>query len=278
MSVIATVKVYDGIVLGAESMTQLTQNVNGQAQWVKSYENAQKLFQVANLPVGVLTYGGGNIGKRSIESFVHQFSRAEQARAQDRLVNNQPLESVDVEEISRRFFVFMNERHASAFGQIAREQQPVIGFIVAGYSQDQPLASEWEFILPNDTDIRRVRQQEEVGGSWRGVWAPFTRLLFGADPSLEQRLVTAGATPAEIQRFKTVMQQVGTVVAFDGMPLQDAIGFCRFIIQTTIGWCTYAIGAAMCGGPVKLAVITPGGGFEWISRPKYQPEGEKHAH
>lgn len=269
MSVVATVKVYDGIVLGAESMTQLTANVNGQAQWVKSYENAQKLFQVAKLPVGVLTYGGGNIGRRSIESFVHEFSKSEQAR---------PPEPVNVEDIARRFYGVMREHHTNAFGQIPQAQQPAIGFVIAGYSADQHLASEWEFVLPQDADIRRARGQNDIGGSWRGVGHPFTRLFFGVDPTIEQSLTAAGATPAEIQRFKTVTSQVATVVAFDGMPLQDAIGFCKFIIQTTIGWCTYAIGAALCGGPIRLAVITPGKGFVWISPPKYQPEGDEHGH
>src|SRR2546427_1881445 len=33
---------------------------------VKAYDHAQKLFQIGNLPVGVMVYGSGNIGPRSV--------------------------------------------------------------------------------------------------------------------------------------------------------------------------------------------------------------------
>jgi hypothetical protein len=269
LSIVASVKVYDGVVLGAESMTQLSMNVGGQQQWVKSYENAQKIFQLGDLPVGVLTYGAGNIGRRSVESFVREFSRSQAAPGQD--------VAVDVEQISRNFHTFMREQHTNTFGGMAPEQQPVLGFIVAGYSGAEHLASEWEFILPNDPEPRRVRPQDEIGASWRGVHNPFSRLIFGIDPTYEASLLKVGATTEEIQRLKNVVQSGTTQIAFDGMPLQDAIGCCRFIIQTTIGWCTYALGAAMCGGPIKMATITPGGGFEWVKRPKLYFEGDHHA-
>lgn len=271
MSVVATVKVYDGIVLGAESMTQLTAAVPGQAQpqLIKSYENAQKLFQVGEFPVGVLTYGIGNIGRRSIESFVHEFSRAEKVRAPA---------PVDVEQIALRFCAFMLNHYTPAFGALPPDQQPAMGFVVAGYSHDQHLASEWEFVLPQDTQPRRVRLQDDVGASWRGVGWPFSRLIFGVDPTLEQALIAEGATPQEIQRLRNVAQKIATGIAFDGMPLADAIGFCKFTIQTTIGWCAYAIGSPLCGGPIHVAVITPGAGFQWVTPPRRYLEGETHAH
>lgn len=270
MSIVATVKVYDGIVLGAESMTQLTAVINGQQQVIKSYENAQKLFHVADLPIGILTYGIGNIGRRSIESFVHEFSRTEKARIA------QPGERIDVEQTATRFFSFMQPHYAQAFGVMPADQQPAMGFIVAGYSAEEHLASEWEFILPQHGAVQRVRPQNDVGASWRGIGAPFSRLYFGLDPTLEPQLVQAGMPPQEVARLKTAAQGLATRIAFDGMPLQDAIGFCKFMIQTTIGWCTYAMGAAACGGPIRLATITRGSDFEWVTAPKPYIEGEKH--
>jgi hypothetical protein len=272
MSVVATVKVYDGIVLGAESMTQLTAVINGQQQLIKAYENAQKLFHIGELPIGLLTYGIGNIGRRSIESFVHEFSRDEKARL------GQPGEQINVEQTTRRFFGFMQGHYAQAFGAMPQPQQPAMGFIVAGYSEGEHLASEWEFILPQHNAPQLVRPQNEVGASWRGVGSPFSRLFFGVDPILESQLVQAGMPAQEVERFKNVARGIATQIAFDGMPLRDAIGCCKFIIQTTIGWCSYAIGAAACGGPIKLATITRGSGFEWVTPPKPYAEGEKHGH
>jgi hypothetical protein len=268
MSVVAAVKVYDGVVLGAESMTQITTVIGGQQQIAKSYENAQKLFRVADFPIGIVTYGIGNIGRRSIESFVHEFSRTEKARNDER---------IDVEQTAQRFFSFMQEHHSQAFSQL-EGVQPALGFIIAGYSESgqQYLASEWEFILPFHQAAIEVIPQNEIGASWRGVDGPFARLMFGIDPRLEAQLVQSGMPQQEVDRFKQVAAGFATNVIFDGMPLRDAIGYCRFIIQTTIGWCTYALGSPACGGPIRLATITPGSGFEWVTPPKVYVEGEKH--
>jgi hypothetical protein len=274
MSIVATVKVYDGIVLGSESMTSLTQGIGGQQRLVKAYENAQKLFQVGDLPVGVLTYGAGNIGRRSIESFVREFSRAEKDLSKNATVEQPHL--VNVEQIARRFHVFMQRSYSEGYGILPIEEQPTMGFVIAGYSDSEHLASEWEFVLPIHPEPQLVRPQMEIGASWRGVSAPFSRLMFGIDPGYEDVLLEDGATAEEIERLRRAVQGGATQIAFDGMPLQDAIGCCKFIIQTTISWCTYALGIATCGGPIKLATITSNG-FEWVTRPKTYIEGENHA-
>ena len=169
MSVVATVKVYDGIVLGAESMTQVTAVISGQQQLIKAYEHAQKMFHVGKFPIGLLTYGIGNIGRRSIESFVHEFSRSETA------LLSGPNQHVNVQQTADRFFHFMQDHYSQAFGAMPAAQQPPLGFLVAGYSEGEHLASEWEFALPQSTAPQAVRPQNEVGASWRGVGSPFSR-------------------------------------------------------------------------------------------------------
>jgi hypothetical protein len=274
MSVVASVKVYDGIVLGAESMTALFASLPGQApQWVKSYANAQKLFQIVER-LGILTYGAGNIGPRSIESFAHEFNRAEMARRKEPTHENEPL---DVGQIAQRFFAFLQGHYDAGFGTLPDAQKPVMGFVVAGYCDGQHLASWWEFLLPLATEAVEIAPLDNVGAIWRGIGTPFTRLMFGIDPDFEQRLRAGGASDDEVNRFQTVAQQAATQVAFNGMPLADAVGYCRFIIQTTIGWCKYAPGQAACGGPIKLAAITPGDGFRWVTRQKPYLEGEHDA-
>jgi len=260
MSIVASVKVYDGIVIGAESMTQLFANVGGIGQHIKSYSHAQKIFRIADLPVGALTYGGGNIGNRSMESFVHEFSQAERQRAEDEKT---------VEAITTRLLNFLRDYYHRGFGNLPEPQRPVIGFYVAGYSPNQPLASEWEFVLPHAQAPARARDDQLVGASWRGVGVPFTRLFFGVDPRVDQILTGLGMNQATLVRFRqAVNEQLMSRVAFDGMPIQDAITFCKYILDTTIGAATYEIGVPSCGGPVNIAVITRAG-FEWISHPKY---------
>jgi hypothetical protein len=271
MSIVASVKVYDGIVIGAESMTQLFGNLGAQAQYIKSYQHAQKIFQIANLPVGALTYGGGNIGNRSMESFVHEFSQSERmgGAAPAAGVPLIPEGPKTVEAIATRLLAFLRNHYDHTFGSLPEPQRPVIGFFLAGYSPNEPLASEWEFILPQAQTPVRARPDALVGASWRGVGIPFSRLFFGVDPRTEQMLAGLGVPQQTIAAFKQLaQQQLTSRMAFDGMPIQDAIAFCKFIIDTTIGMATYEIGVPSCGGPVNIAVITRNG-FEWVSKPKF---------
>jgi hypothetical protein len=264
MSIVASVKVYDGIVIGAESMTQLFATVNGVAQHIKSYSHAQKIFRIADFPVGGLTYGGGNIGNRSMESFVHEFSQQERQAQQADDNYDQA-----VEAIAGRLLTFLRGYYDVAFGGVAEPQRPVIGFYLAGYSPGAALASEWEFVLPQAQAPVRARDDQVVGASWRGIGIPFTRLFFGIDPRVDGILAGLGMNPQTVATFRQIAnEQLQSRVAFDGMPIQDAIGFCKYILDTTIGAATYELGNPSCGGPVNIAVITRSG-FEWISHPKY---------
>ena len=259
MSIVASVKVYDGVVIGAESMTQLMSNVNGELRFMKSYSHAQKIFRIAELPVGALTYGGGNIGNRSMESFVHEFSQVESRNSDDKSVG----------AIAGRLLNFLREYYTRAFGTVPEAQRPVVGFYLAGYSPNQPLASEWEFVLPQAQVAVPVRDDQQVGASWRGVGVPFTRLFMGFDPRVDQILLGLGIGQDVLQRFRQLAsEQLTSKVAFEGMPIQDAIGFCKYIIDTTVGAATYELGVPSCGGPVNIAVIARTG-FQWVSQPKF---------
>jgi hypothetical protein len=265
VSVVASVKVYDGIVIGAESMTQLMANVPGapQPMCVKSYSHAQKIFPIANLPIGVLTYGMGNIGNRSMESFVHEFSQLEAG-------DEGELADKSVQAVAGRLHTFMNNHYPANFRAMQELQRPQVGFYVAGYSPgpEHHLGAEWEFIIPQTEAPIRARDDNAVGASWRGIHVPFTRLFFGVDPRIEGVLRELGVDAPTLTRFRQIVStQLLSRVAFEGMPIQDAVGFCRFIIQTTIGMATYEIGIASCGGPIHTAVITRSG-FKWISQPK----------
>ena len=63
MTIVASVKVRDGLILATDGMTQIQGRVAQPPGVLKSYENARKLFQVGELPIGVMTFGLGNIGQ-----------------------------------------------------------------------------------------------------------------------------------------------------------------------------------------------------------------------
>ena len=75
MTIVASVKVRDGLILGTDSMTQISSMTEEGPQLLKGYSNARKLFQIEPRPVGVMTYGFGNIGNILIRfPFLASFS------------------------------------------------------------------------------------------------------------------------------------------------------------------------------------------------------------
>ena len=262
MSIVACVKVYDGLVLGAESMTQLWgQPTPGASGFVKAFSNARKLFKLSER-FGVLAYGIGNLGHRSVESYIEEFS------SESRLTLN-------CKDLANALLLFMRTPYDAVFGPLQLADRPVMGFYVAGYGPGEHLGTEWEFVLPQDTAARPARPENQFGASWRGISVPFSRLHLGLDPRLLHTLQSAGIDPTIITRIAAAAKQLESPVIFDGMPLQDAIGFCKFILETTINVCTYEVGVPTCGGPLHIGIITRTDGFRWIARPEYSLNGEK---
>lgn len=259
MSIVACVKVYDGLALGAESMTQLLGQVPGsqQPQFMKAYGNARKLFEIRTRPlgVGVLTYGAGNIGPRSVGSFIEEYAETVGPKE-------------NVADIAKGLRDHIQKEYQVQFGALPINLQPATGFYVAGYSPDAHVGEELEFIFPKG-DVTSPRPTG-YGASWRGVPIPFARLYTGVDARLFSVLPSLGISPEVIAKVQQEAAKLVSPIAFDGMPVQDAIGFCKFILETTIGVCTYELGVPSCGGPLHLAVITKRDGFVWVTKPKYE--------
>jgi hypothetical protein len=165
----------------------------------------------------------------------------------------------------------MRAPYDAVFGKLPVEQRPLMGFYIAGYAPgpEQHTGTEWEFVLPQDSTARQARPDNQFGASWRGIALPFVRLHFGVDPRLVQNLKAGGMSQQIIDQIQAAANQLQSPVVFDGMPLQDAIGFCKFILETTINVCTYEVGVPACGGPLHIGIITRADGFTWISKPDY---------
>jgi hypothetical protein len=255
VTIIASVKVHDGVVLGADSVTQISAQTPMGVQFVKSYRHANKLFQIEDLPIGVTTYGAGNIGSRTIESYVLEFSQKERL---------DPETDKNVQAVATRLQTFMRTAYDGQFGQLPPDQKPVLGMLLAGYSPMNPLAEEWEFALPNDAAPKAVRPNTQFGASWRGISMPFTRLFFGFDPRIQARLVALGVAQNLIDQVKQEFPSLS--MNFDGMPLQDAVNFVHFIISTTVYTAAFEVGVASCGGPIDIGLVDQRRQFRWVVR------------
>lgn len=255
MTICASVKVRDGVVLATDSMAQLyMRDENGQMHVAKTYSNARKLFQIKKLPVGIMSYGAANIGERSIEGLVLEFSEQTSEK--------------EIEKIGNSFLGFLRIIYDEALGDRSPEEGPPVGFFLAGYSPKSPFPEEWEFVLPEDSQVREVRPKTAFGASWRGVSIPFTRLYYGFDPRTRQLFEDLNV-PEDARRAVFDEERFKITVPYQAMPVQDAINFAEFVVRTTIGLSSIEIGVPSCGGPLQVAVILSESGFEWVTERRF---------
>jgi len=255
MTIIASVKVQDGIALGCDSATQVSgRDPEGKIGVFKVYQNAKKLFQFGNLPLGLLTYGIGNIGKKSIRTVIREFEKGYDFSSN---------KAYQVKDVAEELLGFMQNAYDKEYLQLDKENQPALGFFISGYSSNSSLGEEWEFVIPAQKEVKLVRPKEQFGSSWRGIAVPFTRLYHGFDPRAINELQESGVSADIIKRLK---ENYGAKIIYDRMPIKDALNFVEFILKTTIGLSSFEIGAPVCSEPVQIAVIDEDG-FEWIKKP-----------
>ncbi len=255
MTIVTCVKVRDGLVLGTDSMAHIQRG----GEFGRSFTHARKLFRVGDLPIGVVTYGLGNVGHRSIESLMREF--------EEKLRKNQRT----VESVSNALFKFMKTAYdAHAEASPDGEELSGLGIALAGYSPGQVFAEMRQFELPVDSKPGMALGKEEFGASWWGVAAPFFRLSKGYGPLVRMRLEEAGL---DEQATSALLDDLAIDVFFDAMPVQDAVDYAAFILNTTIGYTTYTTQVSPCGGPLQVATILPDGSFNWLVKPEVRMKG-----
>lgn len=254
MSIIVSVKVRDGIVLGSDGMTQIYAKGSGGTVGVaQTYSNARKLFRVANGKVGVMTYGAGNIARRTLQGLIEDFNELiiKEAKTYD-----------SVKKIATKLSEELVKEYNLHLANVKDEEKPLIGLFIGGYSEGSAFPEEWEFVLPKQLSPKQVRPIDACGTSWRGVGLPFSRLYNGIDPRIVNDLKSAGVDEKKIDE---VIGKYRCQVAYDAMPLQDAVNFAHHILRTTVAYTTFEVGPPVCGGPFDIAVITKGDGFKFVT-------------
>lgn len=252
MTIVASVKSRDGLILAADSMTTVTVPTEKGPQFFKSYENGRKLFHMRDLPIGAVTYGLGNIGSRSMEGLVLEACK----QMSDDITG--------VEDVAQALYDHLRAEYDAAFEGLDEEQRPSCGFLVGGYSPDEAFAQLFEFEFPAAEGPTEALGPEHFGATWRGVDYPFVRLWRGFAPAMLNALASEdGIAPERISQLVTPLE-IG--VAYEGMPVQDAVNFATYILDTTIGFSRFAPGVPVCGGPLQVAAILPDEGFCWIAK------------
>lgn len=263
MTIVVAVKVNDGLVLAADSAVAVHGGPAGQPPGVlKTYNYGRKLSHIKDYPIGTLSWGISLLGSRTIESLISEYEFGLLS------ASDEAARRFKVREIADNLRTFLLERYQVQYGPLSPGNQPALGVLVNGYSDGAYFPEQYLFEFPTtpDLQIRRPDREDsepDFGVDWFGLTDAITRLIKGADLRLGAMLAERlRISPEEVWQL---LAQFEYPIAFEGMPLQDAIDLAVYLVEMTIGRYRFVVGAPLCGGEIDVAVITSRG-FTWVYR------------
>jgi hypothetical protein len=272
MTVAVGVKVFDGIVLAADSATTIEL---GPPLGYHVYNSASKIFHLhRDVPIGAMTWGLGNVGSASIATLAKDLRRrllGKDTSHKWKLGSNYTVEAV----ANRLVDMVFDELYQPALKGQKVGPEHLLGFLVAGYSAGSGQAEAWLVQMEDPTKRPTPEQVAKPDESGWFVYAQpeaVVRLLKGHDPSILDAL-KGDLNSAELAKVETALKKrvLERVAMSPAMPIADAIGFARYLVDTTVGYSRYVLGPDTVGGQVEIAGITRHEGFKWISRKHYYP-------
>ena len=257
MTVSVIMKVNDGIILATDSASTIvnTNSESPSADYV--YYNANKIFNlIYDAPLGCLTWGNGGIGDLSIPTIVKDFRKNQK---------NVKSSEINVSDIASRFKEYMENLLQDANGED-------IGFIIAGYSKNN---QEIHILNIVDGEINEFTKldNESIAISWYGETETISRLIFGFSQKMNEVLSDFDLDDGMIDNILThAKQSLQLPFGVPAMPIQDAIGFVEFLVDTSCKNSRFTAGDQTVGGHIDIATITKHEGFKWIQRKHYFDE------
>jgi len=269
VSVVVSVIVPEGVVFAADSASTLQGAAPGQTPGVlKIYDTTTKLIQLKDYPVAVATWGAGSMGARNVISYVEEF--------ENRLPSYQDVaQSLNVSQTAADLRQFLKGKYdEQGLEQKPKGQRPEIGFVVGGYSADKFFSDLLTFSLPHG-DCREARPYAggapNFGANWFGITEAITRLHHGCDDRFYEVLKRLGVADEVLQKARILSQtELQYPIAFNAMPLQDAVAYAEYLVNVVIGRFRFTLGPPLCGGPIDIASIKKKEGLLWVQRKRLQ--------
>ena len=261
MTIAAFVKVFDGLVLAADSATTLVLP-DGTTQ---VYNTADKIFHLhRRLPIGAMTWGAGQIGAASIATLSKDLRR--RLAGKDPEYQDWELDpaSYTIEGVADRMFEMFSDLYRSS------ETPGVLGLLTAGYSSGTKDSEVRVMFIDQHNPVRPQVVAREQDAGWQSYAQPEAtqRLFLGLDDGLRNRVRSL----VPIERYPDLdaaFEDAFRSPAVPPMPLPDAIAFAKYLVDVTVGYRHFILGPDTVGGLVELACISRHEGFKWVSRKHY---------
>ncbi|MFZ0563328.1 MAG: hypothetical protein WAM43_17075 [Terriglobales bacterium] len=252
----------DGVVMAVDSATTM---FSGPGAISKVFMDADKLFQLGKLKVGIATYGIASLHGRTIGSFISEFT-ANPANA-----DLSQLTLKEIAERLRNFFLgyyrsFLEKIHAKPFAEIPDNMKGVLGLVIGGFSPGSFQSELWEIVVPTHAAENSALLRYGTGTyglAWFASGMPITRYLQGMDPEMAVKIKTLfdgilgrELTQEEIGKFATIIKEHEYHINYDGLPIQSGIACARFLVDFVIGHYRFAETHPIVGGKAKIGVVT----------------------
>jgi hypothetical protein len=271
MSIAVVVKVSEGLVLGADSAATLQgrlQSSSGiQEGILKTYFNAKKLLQVGDFPIGILAWGQGYVGARTVESLVREWEHTNHWQSQEEFGEKHSDTPYSVRDCAEGLLNHLSQLHTTEYSSVPVDRRPQLGVIVAGYSAGQFFPEIWRFVVPLDSEPQNQRPdcdgKPDFGASWFGLTDAIVRLHWGRDDAAIKLISEKFGVSQD--SLVEALQPLQYPIPFAVMPLQDAIEYTDYVLNVVVGRFRFVLGPELCGGPIEIAAITQRD-FTWISR------------
>lgn len=269
MTIVISVKVNDGIVLAADSVTSFLEN-DGRVR--KTYDYANKITNLVKVwPIGAMTYGSGGIGNSSIATLSKDLRKQldPSTNTDSRFVLDQ--RNYSVREVAEKALLFLSEEFDRVYSEPM--QGYFLGYRVCGYSSGASLAESWEVGIDPTGPFGPEPLYPDVNGSqsfgprWAGEPEALDRLILGmssrALAALEHLGLDKDVAADTVSKLRGALYQQ---LDHPAMPIQDAIDLAKFLAESAAGFSRFSMRTATVGGPIEVATITKHEGFRWVSR------------
>ena len=274
MTVAVSCNLSDGVVLGVDSAVTLSAPGGSVA---KTYENAEKLFQLGDRSIGVAVFGLATLGNRSIGSYIREF----EVKDPQGVVSG----DTSIEEVAKTLHEFLFDRYKQtvvpalekslkkSFDDIPRQQCPVLGIVAGGFSAKEYLSEVWEISIPGKVVQRRDKGQ--FGGNWFAEFKPIQRYFKGYDTALLQNILKyfkelhgKPLSADQLAEFRKLVGRHEYQVPFSAMPMEEGVCHVRFLVDLVINHFRFTFGAPVVGGRVRIGKVSyRGEKFEIIENP-----------
>lgn len=264
MTVAVSCNLSDGVILGVDSAVTLP---SADGTVLKVYENAEKLFQLGNLPVGVATFGMAAFASRGIGSYLREFETTNEKLLSGEASVGELVEELRLSFLKVYYDAIVPQLEAATgkkFKDIPPEQVPALGLVVGGFSPKSYLSEVWQILVPQQMTPgsgQIQRDQGEFGTNWFATFEPIRRYILGFDPNLVGELVDylkGGAAPSAKEQtdIRAILAKYEYQIPFAAMPLEEGVAHTRFLVELAINHHRYAFGAPVVGGKVKIGKVT----------------------